>query len=171
VVIAGTERLYFYPRPDGGGHILKRALRQIGDWRTRAFYLKWTLRSLPYRYEEFVDLPHEYYHSLVRELCEHDTEVVEQIERKQPSTGAITLALGMARESYERFILSGFSFELTHAYGRNPEIDQRGTSHSRHAATDIALISCLSRRYRNIYTTEPLVHERVGIPLLSAGPD
>jgi hypothetical protein len=164
----GTKRLYFYPRPYGGGHLLKRAVRRIRDWRTTAFSLKWKLRSLAYRYEEFVDLPHQYYRDLMWELCEYDPTVLGQIKRKQPSTGAITLALGMGREPYERFILSGFSFELTHAYAENPEIDQRGTSHSRHAPTDIAVMNYLSRRYGNIFTTEPLVHEHAGIPLFSS---
>jgi hypothetical protein len=86
---------------------------------------------------------------------------------KQPSSGMLALALGMAEHAYDRFILSGFSFEITHAYADNPLIAERGSTASQHADTDIALLRHLSKKFGNIYTTEPVVSERTGVPLLT----
>ena len=78
----------------------------------------------------------------------------------------MTLAIGLSSHQYNRYIISGFSFQLTHAYAHNPEIDQRGTSLSGHANTDITLIRYLSEKYKNIFTTERIVSERTSIPML-----
>ena len=74
--------------------------------------------------------------------------------------------MALARNRYDRYVISGFSFELSHAYGRNPEIDERGTAVSAHAGTDIMVMRCLGRKFPNLYTTEPVVHERTGLPIL-----
>lgn len=39
---------------------------------------------------------------------------------------------------------------------------------SKHAQTDIAVLRCLSRRFGNVWTSEPIVAERAGIPLLGS---
>ena len=102
----------------------------------------------------------------MRQLCGDDPTVSDRVNRKQPSTGAIALVLGISQARYDRYVLSGFSFELTHAYGDNPEVAQRGTRRSRHTDTDVAIMRCLSRKHGNIYTTEQTVHRCTGIPLL-----
>ena len=84
----------------------------------------------------------------------------------KPSTGVIALLLGMSLGGYDRFIMSGFSFELTHAYADNPEIHQRGTSLSRHTPTDLQVLRRLMELRGNLYTTEPVVHAQAGIALL-----
>jgi len=162
-----TRALYFFPRPPKGRRGLKRVLRQLAEnLATRPARLKKALRDADYQYDEFIYHPHSYYDRLVKDLCDRDPGILGQIERKQPSTGTIVLALGMASGRYDSYILSGFSFELTHAYGQNPEIDERGTQKSRHADTDIAVMRYLSDKHRNIFTTETVVSERAGIPLL-----
>ena len=88
------------------------------------------------------------------------------VEEKKPSTGVITLMIGMSLGRYDRFIMSGFNFELTHAYADNPEIRQRGTTLSRHTPTDLQVLRRLARIHGTIYTTETAVNEQAGIPLL-----
>jgi hypothetical protein len=103
---------------------------------------------------------------MLAELCGHEPELVAQMRAKQPSSGMLALAIGLAWHDFERYVLSGFSFEITHAYADNPLIAARGSAQSKHADTDIALLRHLSKRFGTIYTTEPAVNRRAGIPLL-----
>jgi len=160
-----TDTLYFFPRPTVNGHALKKAICSIKRFKMQSFYLKWQLRTLAYRYNHFVYLNWEHYDDLVNELCDYKASIITQIQQKQPSTGIMALVLGIAQQQYDRYILSGFSFELTHAYGRNPEIDSRSAQISKHANTDITVIQYLANKYA-IYTTEPIVHQRTGTPLV-----
>ena len=161
-----TDTLYFFPRPPAKRRGIKTLLQLPGTMRTTAPYLRWRLRGLSYRYRHFVDPGWDDYGTLVARLCDRDERVMARVARKQPSTGVMALAIGLGLQSYDRFILTGFSFELTHAYGSNPEIGQRGTRGSRHADTDITVIGHLAAKYGNIFTTESIVAERTGIPLL-----
>ena len=161
-----TGKLYLYPRPASRGFLLKRLVRELRSVRVRPWYFRRKVRSLGYRFEELISPAREFYHDLVLRLCDHDPAIAAQIERKQPSTGMIGLALGLADGRFDRLVMSGFSFEITHAYAHNPLIDQLGTTRSKHADTDVMVLRCLAGRHRNIYTTEPTVHERAGVPLL-----
>ena len=38
----------------------------------------------------------------------------------------LALAIGLAWHDFERYVLSGFSFEITHAYADNPLVAERG---------------------------------------------
>ena len=167
-VLAGlaTRTLYFLPRPRHQGSLAKRALSHLKQWRLKPLYMRYRLRRLRYRYERFVVRPASYYHDLMRALCAHDPAIAELIRAKQPSTGMFALAIGLAEQAYDRFILSGFDFGLEHAYGENPLIRARGTATSKHAETDVAIIRHLAARHGAIFTTEPTVHERAGVPLL-----
>ena len=168
-----TGTLYFLGRRQRRSTRLGRLIHNVQNYRKKRlyrmqpFYLKRILRSLHYGYENFIALGPDQYDVLVEELCERDSEILEQLAKKRPSTGLITLALGIEQQVYQRFILSGFSFELTHPYAQNPEIGERGTEVSEHAATDIMVIRYLSRKLGNIFTTESTVHERAEVPLLS----
>ncbi len=174
--IAGleTNTLYFLRRRAPKGSIFKNALFYLRTYkkkrlhRMQAFYLKWQLRARKYKYERFISLRSAFYDDLVEGLCDYDSAVLEKIANKRPSTGVVALALGIASGQYDCFIVSGFSFELTHAYASNPEIDERGTVVSAHADTDAAVIGYLSRKYGNIHTTEPAVHEWAGVPMLAS---
>jgi hypothetical protein len=161
-----TGKLYLYPRPAARGFLPLRLVREFRAIRVKPWYVQRKLRSLGYRFDELISPPRAFYHDLVLGLCGHDEAIAAQIARKQPSTGMIALAIGLAEEHFDRLIMSGFSFEITHAYARNPLIDPLGTTRSKHAETDIAVLRCLAGRHRNIYTTEPTVHERAGVPLL-----
>ena len=130
------------------------------------FYLKRTLRTLGYGYQRFIALSPDWYDTLVEEMCEQDLEILTQLSKKRPSTGLIALVLGIDQQVYQRFIISGFSFELTHPYGQNPEISERGTEISEHALTDIMVLRYLSKKQGNIFTTERKVHESAQVPLL-----
>jgi len=161
-----TRRLYFFPRPEKPRRGLRKLVR---TWKTRRMqpaYLRRMLREVSYGYAEFVVRPHEHYDRMVRRQCAGHAALLEKIAVKQPSTGMMTLLIGAAEEGFTSFILSGFSFELTHAYGANPEIAERGTRESGHADTDVMLVRHLAATLREVSTTEPAVHERAGLPLV-----
>ena len=162
-----TGRLYFSPRPEKPRRGIRRIVRALKTYEMQPFYLKRMLRQASFTYSDFVVRPHEEYLQMARGLCSSDPEVLAQIEHKQPSTGMMTLVIGAAEEGFDRFILSGFSFELTHAYGTNPEIAERGTQVSGHANTDVAVLRHLAARLGSVYTTEPVVAEKTGVPLLA----
>jgi hypothetical protein len=163
-----TGTLYLYPRPASRGFLLKRMVREVKTIKVKPWYFKRKLHAIDYRFDELVSPPREFYQDLALRLCGQDADVAAQIRRKQPSTGMVALALGLAAARFDRFIVSGFSFEITHAYAHNPLIDQLGTTRSKHADTDILVLRCLAERHGNIFTTEPSVHERAGVPLLEA---
>jgi hypothetical protein len=165
-----TRDLYFLARPAPRGGPLKRAITHLKQWRLKPFYMERQLRRLGYRYERFVVRPSAHYHELMRALCDHDPEIAALIAAKQPSTGMFTLAIGLGERGYDRVILAGFDFGLSHAYGENPLIQARGTTLSKHADTDVAIVRHLAARHGNVLTTEPSVHERAGVPLLAAAP-
>ena len=111
----------------------------------------------------------ERYHAMLAELCDHEPELVAQMRAKQPSSGMLALAIGLAWHDFERCVLSGFSFEITHAYADNPLIAERGSASSKHAETDIALLRHLSKRFGTIYTTEPAVTSAPAFPCCPEG--
>ena len=102
------------------------------------------------------------------ELAGGDAEIAELIARKRPSTGLVALALGLTEVGFSHAILAGFDFTLSHAYGHNPLIDQRGDALSKHADTDIAILAAIQARCGCLWTSEPAVAARTGIPLLPA---
>jgi hypothetical protein len=161
-----TDILYFFPRPIKQGNFVKEVIHYLQTIKMSSFYLKYKLKSISYEYNQFINKSHAYYDKLVKQLCDDDLQIVQQLEKKQSSTGVIALAIGIAQGRYDRYILSGFSFELTHAYAKNPEIDKRRTKISKHVDTDVAIMSYLSKKYENIYTTEVSVSERTGVPML-----
>jgi hypothetical protein len=165
-----TQTLYFYPRPARGRGRLDRAFQSLRSFRTSALYFRRRMRSLPYRFERFANPGLERYHAMLAALCDQDLELVARMRAKQPSSGMLALAIGLGWYHFERHVLSGFSFEISHAYSDNPLIAERGSASSKHADTDIALLRHLSRRFGTIYTTEPTVHQRAGIPLLGDAP-
>jgi hypothetical protein len=166
----GTATVYFYPRPVRGRGPLGRGLNALRSFRTSAPYFKGRMRSLPYSFDRFENPGLERYHGMLAELCDHEPELVAQVRGKQPSSGMLALAIGIAWHDFERVVLSGFSFEITHAYADNPLIAERGSASSKHAVTDVALLRHLCRKSGTIYTTEPTVHERAGVPLLEDAP-
>jgi hypothetical protein len=160
-----TRDLHFLPRPAPKGGPLKRALGHLKQWRLKPYYMRHQLKRVGYRYERFLVRSSADWHELMRSLCAHDPETVALIAAKQPSTGMFTLAQGIASGYYARFILAGFDFGLSHAYGVNPLIEARGTLASKHADTDVAILRHLASRHA-LVTTEPSVHEQAGVPLL-----
>ena len=164
----GTRDLYFLPRPTPRGGVFKRVVAHLKQWRLKPFHMRQQLRRLGYRYERFVVRPSAHYHALMGALCEHDPQITALIAAKQPSTGMFTLAIGVGERGYDHFILAGFDFGLSHAYGENPLIRTRGTIESKHADTDVAIVRHLALRRGNVFTTEPSVHERAGVPLWPA---
>lgn len=163
-----TDVLYYFPRPDKSCGLLKR-LRHAGEeFRASPWYFRRRLKQASYSWNRLVEKDNVWYQGLVASLCKGDSALLEQIGRKSPSTGIMTLAVGMSLGMYDRFILSGFSFELTHAYADNPEIQARGTVSSRHTPSDILVLQYLSKTSREIFTSEPAVHERTGVPMVDA---
>ena len=161
-----TGKLFFLPRPPSRRTVARVLLHPISTYRITARCLRHALRSVGYRYDEFLDPGWDYYQSMFGELCADKPETLELVRKKHPSSGIVAIALGLVRERYDRLVVSGFSFELSHAHGHNPDIDERRTLASKHADTDIAVVRHLSDSCGSIYTTEPVVAERAGIPLL-----
>jgi hypothetical protein len=140
--------------------VLPRALR------VTPAYFRWAMNRAGYQWDHFVEGEVGGYVDAARNWCRAEPDLFVQAASKRPSTGLTALLIGMSLQRYDRFIVSGFSFELTHAYAENPEIDERGTSQSGHAPTDIRFLKCLSSSTGNLFTTEPTVHQMAGVPLL-----
>ena len=128
---------------------------------------RWAMRRAGYSWDHFVAAEVDSYVNAARHWCPGEEKLFAQAASKRPSTGLVTLLIGLSLNRYDRFILSGFSFELTHAYAQHPGIDQRGTRESRHLPTDIQFLQCLSASLGNLFTTEAIVHELTGVPLLA----
>lgn len=161
-----TGELYFLPRPTAGGNALKRMLFPLRMWRCLPWFFRRRLAAAGYRWERFRDPGYGWYLDQVAQLTQGEPEVAAAMARKQPSTGAVALAVALAQGRWERVILAGFSFELTHAYAHNPAIEELGTTRSKHAETDVLVISALSRHGGKVFTTEPAVAEAAGVPYL-----
>lgn len=160
-----TDKLIIYPRPRPQGPMVVRALWHLRNYRMSPRFVRWKLRRMGYEFGEFELPTPEFFRNTFETLCEGDSELIGLMRKKQPSTGLATLALGIVAGAHSRFILAGFSFEITHDYARNPLIDERGPV-SAHAETDQAILRHLSRRLGTIFTTEPAIHETTGVPYL-----
>jgi hypothetical protein len=164
----GTGTVHFYPRPVKGRTALARALFRLRSWRTTSPVLRRALARVGYRYERFAERGTEEYRGLILSLCGDDPSVAEQLDRKQASSGLLAVAIALAEPGVERVIVSGFSFELTQAAGDDPNIARRGTTASQHKDTDVLVLKALAARHPSLETTEPVVHELAGVPLLRA---
>jgi hypothetical protein len=163
-----TGTLHLLPRHDRGGGALRRLWRRARQFRMEPSWARLRLRAAGYRWDRFETRPLAAYHALVSDLCGDDPALREQIARKHPSTGVFAVALGLADGRFDRVVVAGISFELTHAYGTNPEIAERGTAASKHADTDVRVLARLAQRHA-VFTTEPIVAERAGVPHWPAG--
>lgn len=163
----GTRTLYYCPRQMYRHAPVKRLLkfREVRACGPRPF--ERDLRATGFRFDAFVAKPLSDYIDLVRTLCDGDAEVEARLAHKHPSTGIVAVVLGLAERGYHRVILSGFSFEISHAYADNPLIASRGSLTSKHADTDVAVLRRISERHGSLLTTEPVVAERAGIPLVA----
>ena len=162
-LVAG--RLHFVPRPlpDGPWRRLRFRLR---NWRLQAFWVRHLLRRHGFVFDRMEQRPTQAYDRLLLELVGDDAEVARLMAAKRPSTGMVTLALGLTEAGFADAILAGFDFSLSHAYGHNPLIDQRGEALSKHADTDVAILRAIQAHRSCLWTSEPAVHTRTGIPLL-----
>jgi hypothetical protein len=163
-----TEKLVLLPRPENARGLLARAVWHVRRYRVQPWYVIRRLRRIGYGFDEVAAWPHEKYVELVLDLCGNEPGIAGMLARKQPSTGLFALCMGMADGRFDTFIISGMSFEITHDYAHNPLIEERGTTRSTHADTDVAVLRDLSRRYGSLFTTEPVVHQRTGLPLYEA---
>jgi hypothetical protein len=158
-----TGTLHMLPRHERGGGAARRLWRRARNFRMEPAWFRARLRAAGYRWERFETRPLADYHELVLRLCGGDPELREQFAHKHPSTGVFAVALALAVGRFERVVVAGMSFELTHAYGANPEIAERGSAASKHADTDVMVLARLARR-GDLFTTEPIVAERAGVP-------
>ncbi|HET6468621.1 MAG TPA: hypothetical protein VFG43_09615 [Geminicoccaceae bacterium] len=160
-----TERLIYYPRPVKGRTPFRRLLHRLKMLRMRAAVLKRELARVGFRWESFEERPNEHYRALICQLCGDAPEVGAQLARKQASSGVVAAAVGLADGSWDRLILAGFNFELTQAFGEDPNIRARGAVQSLHRDTDVLVLHHLARRCP-LVTTEPAVHAAAGVPLV-----
>jgi hypothetical protein len=161
-----TGALYLVPQFDKPRKLKKRLKTLPIALKTSPVYFRFRLRRAGYHWNTFISRDAAFYQQLIDTLCRHDPQIMALVAEKKPSTGVITLMIGMSLGRYDRFVMSGFNFELTHAYADNPEIRQRGTTLSRHTPTDVQVLRRLVDLHGNIFTTEAAVHEQAGIPLL-----
>lgn len=161
-----TDALYYLPRPVAGGTALRRAFFPLKMWRCQPWFFRRRLRAAGYRWERFHNPGYAWYLQELRRLTRNDEAVMAAAARKQPSTGAFALVVALSLGRWERVILSGFSFELTHAYAHNPSIEELGTTASKHGDTDIKVMRSLARATGRVVTTEAAVAESTGIAYL-----
>jgi hypothetical protein len=161
-----TETLYRVPQLDKPRKLKKRIKNLPVTIKTSPLYFRLRLRQAGYRWNRFVNHDAAFYLKLIDTLCRHDPQIMALVAEKKPSTGVIALMIGMSLGRYDRFVMSGFNFELTHAYADNPEIHERGTTLSRHTPTDVQVLRRLEDIHGTLFTTEAAVHEQAGIPLL-----
>ncbi|QNT68960.1 hypothetical protein [Defluviicoccus vanus] len=161
-----TGRVYLFPRRPYRNKLWKQLLHPAKMIRSTPFFAIRQLRRTGYQFEEFVARPAGEYLQAVSSLAGDDPRLQRLMAEKVPSVGVIAVALGLADYRYERVVLSGFSFEITHAHAVNPLIAARGSTESRHAETDVIALGLISRHTGGVFTTEPVVHQRTGIPLL-----
>lgn len=162
-----TKTLYFLPSTSRRANLLKNLILLPQQVRASQWWFRYALRRAGFHWDRFVHKPFDEYLKPITEDCLKDAVIAQQLDRKRPSTGLVALLIGLSLSQFDRFIISGFSFELTHAYAENPEIVERGTVISRHGDTDILLLRCLSERLGTICTTESAVHEQAQVPLFS----
>jgi hypothetical protein len=161
-----TEALYLVPQFDKPLKPMKIIKTLPIAIKTSPVYFRFRLRQAGYRWNAFISHDAAFYQEMIAEQCRHDPQIMALVAEKKPSTGVIALMIGMSLGRYDRFVMSGFSFELTHAYADNPEIRQRGTTLSRHTPTDLQVLRRLVEIHSNIFTTEPAVNAQTGIPFL-----
>jgi hypothetical protein len=164
-----TRTLHILPRRSPRGRFPKRLVRQLADLRSHPLHVRHQLRRAGYAWERCEVRSLSAWHALVHALCDQDPAVIEQTRHKQPSTGLFAVALALAEGAADRVVMAGFSFELTHAYGVNPEIEERGMTRSRHGDTDVLVLSRIAHSRGDLWTTEPVVADRTGVPLLESG--
>jgi len=165
-----TERLVVYPRPPYPNSLRKRLRHFDQVLRTWPLPLRIVLRRAGYRWDRIEFPPLATFLARVASLCGDALEVETAMRAKAPSTGLMAIALGLADRRFDQVIVSGFSFELTHAYAPNPDIAARGSSASAHAYTDITILRQLAKHDDRLATTEPIVHESCGVRLVPGRP-
>jgi hypothetical protein len=164
-----TGRLVYYARPLKGRPGLARLAFHLKSWRMKPWVLRRALRRVGFRWREMVSRPNADYQALIRRLTGGAAEVAAQLDRKLASSGVVAVAVGLADGRWDRVIVSGFSFELTQAFGLDSNIAGRGQVRSLHRDTDVLVLSHLARRHP-VYTTEPVVHAAAAVPMLEEAP-
>lgn len=161
-----SEEVWYLPRPPAEGPLPRRLIREAKRWRMSAWHLRRALRRAGYDFGRFRAPPYSHYTEMLRHETGNDPEAAAAIAAKQPSTGVFATLLGLADPAWERVVLAGISFELTHAYAENPAIAALGTTRSKHAETDIAVLRALGRTHPGrLVTSEPVVAEHCDLPL------
>ncbi len=161
-----TDALVYYPRPVRGRNAFARALRRCRNWKLTPFMLRRALKAAGYSYNRFVYHPNSYYQELLLRLTGGSPALEAQLTKKQVSSGVLALAVGIEDGRFERFLVSGFSFELTQSFVEDPNIALRGTDRSKHRDSDVAVLQALAARYP-VLTTEPIVEKSTGLPILA----
>lgn len=159
--------LYVLPRPLPA-RPWRRLLARLRHWRMQPFWVRHRLARAGLRARRVVVRPIGAYHAMIERLTGGDPAVLAAMAVKRPSTGMVALAVGLDEAGFVQAILAGFDFTLSHAYGHNPLIDQRGSAASAHADTDVAILRAIQRRHGCLWTSEPTVAARTGLPLLPA---
>jgi hypothetical protein len=162
-----TGTLFIYPRQPYRGNRLKQVANAGRVLRATPWFLRRELARVDYHYDRTEVRSSDAYARIILALCGNDQALATCMSAKLPSSGVVAVALGLSNPAYTRVVVSGFSFQITHAYADNPDIRLRGSTESRHADTDIAVIRSLSHCTKRLYTTEPIVNERTDVPLLA----
>jgi len=161
-----TGRLIYFPRRPKGRTALRRLWNRWRERRQRPAVLQRALQGVGYRWGRFEPVAPDHFVKLIGGLTGDDAGLNDQMRRKHPSSGIMALAAGIADGRWDRFVVAGFSFELTQAFAPDPNIARRGTARSLHGDTDVLVLAALAARLGTVFTTEPVVAERAGVPLL-----
>lgn len=160
-----TRRLFYYPRPEKHGSLMARLRSKARNWRMRPWVLRRALQRVGFTHDEFISGSVDDIRRTILRLCGEDPEIARQLDRKQASSGLVAIALALDEPDLEEVVISGFSFELTQAFGVDPNIEHRGTTVSRHKDTDVLVLARLAPRHP-LRTTESSVHRAADVSLI-----
>lgn len=160
-----TETLFVYRPPRFKKKLLKRLYFTSVDTLLGKQIVQRRLSKAGFSAREIVFPDATFYTDVIKRLCGVDPSIEAAFSTKTASTGVVAILLGLANQTFDNVIVSGFSFQITHAYANNPLIQKRGTTASKHSDTDITLLQRLGAATGRLYTTEPVVNERCGIPI------
>ena len=90
-----TDTLYLVPRFDKPNKLLGHLKKLPANLRRTPAFFRFRLWLEKYRWNRFVSPDAAFYQEMIGKLCQDDVRIMELVAEKKPSTGVITLLIGM----------------------------------------------------------------------------
>ncbi len=142
-----SKKVFFLTVRNTEKSILKKMAKRIYMYKNSELYARYNLWRHNFDYDVFRSRSRKWYREVINKCGEIDIKPSD----KGPSSGIISLAIGVESEKYDRYILSGFSFEHKKEYGG----EEKYNPHKSYDVRFIKNISC----YEKVLTTEEKVNE------------